>query len=436
LKTKDRSHIPSGYQGWLDKAIPTLPEILKAAGYGTYMTGKWHLGSEKRETWPLQRGFDRFYGHLAGTSDFFRPGNLYRGNEPITAKGEAYYITDAISDEAISFLKEHEEQRDDAPFFLYLSYNAPHFPVQCMPEDYQKYRGRFKEGWDVLRQRRLEKQIAMGLVPANTTLALRPEVVPAWDTLTSEKQDEMDAIMATYAGMIDRVDQNIGKLLQHLESTSEMENTLIYFLSDNGGEAESGPFGQFEFKNLGEYGKGGFKYGKGWATLSNTPFREYKHFTHQGGIQTPLIVHWPKGIASGLSNSIVETPGFLPDIVETCLDVAQTSRPPTTRSDGLSMAGLLKGEQPAARQVPICIEHEGNRIARDGKWKLVSFFNKPWELFDLDNDRSEGNDLAKTHPEIVERLGTGYRRWANRVGVIPWKKAQTYSVYRRNKRKK
>ncbi len=436
LKTEDRSHIPSGYQGWLDAAIPTLPEMLKAAGYGTYMTGKWHLGCEKSETWPLQRGFDRFYGHLAGTSDFFRPANLYRGNDPITATGERYYITDAISDEAIGFLEEHDEQQDELPFFLYLSYNAPHFPVQCMPEDYQKYRGRFKDGWDVLRQRRLEKQIAMGLVPTNTKLAPRPDNVPAWGTLTPEKQDEMDAIMATYAGMIDRVDQNIGKLLQHLEATDETENTLIYFLSDNGGEAESGPFGQFEFKNLGQYGKGGFKYGKGWATLSNTPFREYKHFAHQGGVQTPLIVHWPRGITPGLNNTIVEHPGFLPDIVETCLDVAKASRPPTTRSDGLSLAGLLKGKQAEVRHAPLCIEHEGNRIARDGNWKLVSFFNKPWELYDLDNDRSEVTNLVASHPEIVDRLSSEYRRWANRVGVIPWKTAKTYSVYRSNQQKK
>ena len=146
LTSKDRAEIPYAYQGWMDVAIPTLPEMLKVAGYGTYMTGKWHLANERPETWPLQRGFDRFYGHLAGTSDFFRPANLYRGNKPITAKGSRYYITDAISKEAIDFLSEHDKEKDDQPFFLYLAYNAPHFPVQCMPEDYEKYRGRFMEG--------------------------------------------------------------------------------------------------------------------------------------------------------------------------------------------------------------------------------------------------------------------------------------------------
>lgn len=158
LTTKDRTEIPYAYQGWLDVSIPTLPEMLKAAGYGTYMTGKWHLANEKPETWPLQRGFDRFYGHLAGTSDFFKPANLHRGNEPITAMGDRYYITDAISEEAIEFLAEHEEKKDSEPFFLYLAYNAPHFPVQCMPEDYEKYKGRFMEGWDVLREKRLARQ--------------------------------------------------------------------------------------------------------------------------------------------------------------------------------------------------------------------------------------------------------------------------------------
>ena len=436
LKTVDRVHIPDGYQGWLDTAIPTLPELLAAAGYGTYMTGKWHLACEKKETWPLQRGFDRFYGHLAGTSDFFRPGNLHRDNEPITASGERYYITDAISDEAIGFLREHDANNDGKPFFLYLSYNAPHFPVQCMPEEYEKYRGRFREGWDSLRKKRLARQKKMGLVPENTALTPRPDDVPAWDSLSARRQDEMDAIMATYAGMIDRVDQNIGKLVRHLDDTGETENTLIMFLSDNGGEAESGAFGQFEFKNLGLYGKGGFKYGKGWATLSNTPFREYKHFTHQGGVQTPLIVHWPKGINPVLKNGILRQPGYLPDLVETCLHVGETSRPEGTQGDGQSLVRALQGEAGPIHSEPFFIEHEGNRVAREGKWKLVSYFNKPWELFDLDDDRSEIENLAEQRPEIVRRLSAAYDKWANRVGVIPWETAQTYSVYRNHKRKK
>ncbi|HJO08322.1 MAG TPA: arylsulfatase [Verrucomicrobiota bacterium] len=441
LTSKDRTEIPSAYQGWLDVEIPTLPEMLRSAGYGTYMTGKWHLANEKSETWPLQRGYDRFYGHLAGTSDFFRPANLHRGNKPITAKGDRYYITDAISEEAIDFIADHDKQQDAQPFFLYLAYNAPHFPVQCMPEEYKKYRGRFMEGWDVLRLKRLSKQKRMGLLPKNTKLTPRPKNIPAWDSLSTEKQNEMDAIMATYAGMIDRVDQNIGKLVRHLERTGELENTIIFFLSDNGGEAETGPLGQFEFKNLGIYGKGGNKYGKGWASLSNTPFREYKHFAHQGGVQTPLIVHWPKGIPNGKRNHILPQFGYLPDLVETCLEVAHAKRPRTKKgkivptSDGISLVKILKGAKAPLHTKPIFIEHEGNRIARDGKWKLVSYANKPWELFDLDADRSESNDLADLHSRIVDRLDDAYAQWAKRIGVVDWTVGRTYSVYGSKKKK-
>lgn len=441
LTTTDRSEIPAAYQGWLDPSIPTLPEMLKAVGYGTYMTGKWHLGNEKPESRPLQRGFDRFYGHLAGTSDFFRPANLHRGNKPITAEGERYYITDAISEEAIKFLAEHDEKKDAEPFFLYLAYNAPHFPVQCMPEDYEKYRGRFMEGWDLLREKRLAVQKRMGLVPENTKLAPRPKVVPAWDSLDQKKKVEMDAIMATYAGMIDRVDQNIGKVVRHLEKTGELENSLMIFLSDNGGEAETGPFGEFRFEDLGRYGKGGWKYGKGWATLSNTPFREYKHFTHQGGVQTPLILHWPKGIKGGRANTILRQYGYLPDLVETCLDLAKAKRPATKngkavpKGEGVSMVPLLQGNAAPLHSKPIFVEHEGNRIAREGKWKLVSFYDNPWELFDLEADRSESTDLAKKHPDVVKRLAEAYAGWAKRVGVIDWTVARTYSVYRQPAKK-
>ena len=440
ITSADRSEIPYAYQGWLDVSVPTLPEMLKTAGYGTYMTGKWHLANEKISTWPLQRGFDRFYGHLAGTSDFFRPANLHRGNKPITAKGKRYYITDAISNEAINFLSDHDTQQDDQPFFLYLAYNAPHFPVQCMPEEYEKYRGRFMEGWDVLRSKRLAKQKRMGLVPHNTKLTPRPKNIPAWSSLSKNKQNEMDAIMATYAGMIDRVDQNIGKLVHHLEQTGELNNTIIFFLSDNGGEAETGALGQFQFKNLGIYGKGGNKYGKGWACLSNTPFREYKHFTHQGGIQTPLIVHWPAGILNNTPNRILSQFGYLPDIVETCIEVSKAKRPRTKNSkivptsDGISLLKTLQGSKKPLHTEPIFIEHEGNRIARDGKWKLVSYANKAWELFDMDQDRSEINDLASQHPSIVNRLNSAFAQWSKRVGVVDWKIARPYSVYRAKKK--
>lgn len=432
LSQEDRAGIPASYQGWLDTAIPTLPEMLQQAGYGTYLAGKWHLASDRPKTWPLQQGFDRFYGHLAGTSDYFDPTNLFRGNVPISASGERYYLTDAITDEAIDFLSDHLKERDDNPFFLYLAFNAPHYPMQCMPEDFEKYQGRFLEGWDILREKRLKKQKEMGLVPSNTRLAPRPEPVPAWDTLEPQKQKEMDAIMATYAAMIDRVDQNIGKLLQFLEQARHLDNTLIFFLSDNGAEAETGALGQFEFADLGEYGKGGWKYGKGWATLSNTPFREYKHFTHQGGALTPMIAHWPYKIPS---DRVISQFGYLPDIVATCLEVSDAARPtlvegkPLPEIDGVSLVEFLSGKPDPIHRDPIFVEHEGNRIARQGKWKLVSFYNKPWELYDIERDRSESDDLVKKHPEVALRLQKAYQQWADRSGVIPWEVAKGFSVY-------
>jgi arylsulfatase len=280
----------------------------------------------------------------------------------------------------------------------------------------------------------------MGLVPHNTKLTPLPKNIPAWSSLSKNKQNEMDAIMATYAGMIDRVDQNIGKLVHHLEQTGELNNTIIFFLSDNGGEAETGALGQFQFKNLGIYGKGGNKYGKGWASLSNTPFREYKHFAHQGGIQTPLIVHWPAGILNNTPNRILSQFGYLPDIVETCIEVSKAKRPRTKNSkivppsDGISLLKTLQGSKNPLHTEPIFIEHEGNRIARDGKWKLVSYANKAWELFDMDEDRSEINDLASQHPSIVNRLNSAFAQWSKRVGVVDWKIARTYSVYRAKKK--
>ena len=447
VKTWQRKGIPYEYQGWLDNAIPTLPEMLKAAGYGTYMSGKWHLSSENQETWPVQRGFDRFYGHLSGTSGYFETYSLHHQNAPVSEEGERFYLTDSLTTEAIKYLTEHEQQKDDVPFFLYLAFNAPHFPLQCMPEDYLKYRGRFKAGWDVLRKQKLERQKKMGIVPRNTKLSKRPSDIPAWDSLDTQKQDEMDAIMSTYAAMVDRVDQNVGKLIDYLEKTGELENTLIFFLSDNGAEAESGPLGNFKIEELGKYGGDGYdsngrpwaKYGKAWANFSNTPCREYKHYTHQGGIQTPLIVHWPKGIPTTQNGRIMSQNGYLPDLVQTCLETAGATRPeiwkgkPVPASEGTSLVAALKGSELPLHTEPIMIEHEGNCTARLGQWKLVKSFGKPWELYDVEADFSETHNIIKEYPEVASKLQKSYDQWAKRIGVRDWKQAKEWSVYKKKK---
>ena len=446
----ERMKIPQAYRGWLSEYIPTLPELLRNAGYGTYMTGKWHLGNSDQKTWPTQRGFDHFYGFLEGTSDYFNPKDLHMDNKPIQPEGGNYYTTDAFTNQAIQFLSTHRSIHGDNPFFLYLAYNAPHFPLQAMPEDYKKYRGRFKQGWDSIRQEIILRQKQIGIIPKNTDLSPRPgasnklgnqdNAVPAWESLTPEQQDQMDGIMATYAGMVDRVDQNIGRLTKWLENNGQMENTIIFFLSDNGAEAETTNLGDFKFENLGQYGKGGNKYGRAWANVSNTPFREFKHFTHQGGIQTPLIIHWPNGINPLIKNSIVKHHGFLPDIVETCLDVACTQRPMNFQGrslpkvDGKSLKGLLNGVDHSLHPEPICIEHEGNKMVREGNWKLVAFNDEPWELYDIRLDFSESINLIQKQPQVAKRLQIAYEEWCKRAGVLPWSEAKAYSVYETKKK--
>lgn len=451
---KNLPDVAKNLEDYNSKGIPTnetlISTVLKSAGYATACIGKWHVGSSK-PFHPNTRGFDEFYGFVGGGHQYFpsvtdkvEPKiNDYQyflernGNEIRSPDGA--YLTDTLSEEAIGFVSASAAKQK--PFFLYLAYNAPHFPMQCMPAEFEKYRGRFKEGWDVLRQKRLDHQIEMGIVPASTTLAPRPKGVPAWDSLTAQKQDEMDAIMATYAGMIDRVDQNIGKLTRHLKSTGELNNTVVFFLSDNGAEAETGPLGQFKFSDLGQYGKGGNKYGKAWATLSNTPLREYKHFTHQGGVQSPLVVHWPAGINEKLNNKILSQNGYLPDLVETCLDLGNAKRPtqkndkPLPYGDGVSFAKLFRGDLTEIHNEPICIEHEGKKLVRSGKWKLVSYPDQAWELYDLADDFSESNNLVRQHPEIAGRLKDAYLQWAKRIGAVDWETASKWSVYRKNKKK-
>lgn len=443
---EDRMKVPPAYRGWVRGTIPTLPEMLRSAGYGTYMAGKWHIGNNDTATWPTSRGFDKFYGFLDGTSEYYKPADLIRDTRKIQPEGERYYTTDAFTREAMGYIDGHLREKPNSPFFLYLAFNAPHFPMQAMPEDYAKYRGKFKAGWDVIREQTLERQKAMGLLPSNAVLSPRsgdmrrlgtqPGAVPAWEDIDAAQKDAMDAIMATYAAMVDRLDQNIGRLINHLRNTDQLDNTIICFLSDNGAEAESPPLGEFDAAKLGQYDMEGphYYYGRAWANVSNTPFREFKHFTYQGGVMSPLIIRWPKGTSPKVRGGFVREFTFLADIVETCLDYGGASRPaiiegkPTPKMDGQSLRELLAGKKVASRE-PVCIEHEGNRLVREGKWKLVSYFEKQWELYDLESDPTEQRNLALENVDTTKRLAAAYDSWADRVGVIPWRVAQNYSVY-------
>ncbi|MFI4859913.1 MAG: arylsulfatase [Phycisphaerales bacterium JB063] len=413
------------YQGHLDADLTTLPEALRDAGYTTLMAGKWHLGMEDESQYPLQRGFDRFYGILAGATNFFEPfgqRGVTLGNERVET-GEDFYLTDAITDYALSFIQEAREADDGRPFFLYLAYTAPHWPIQALKPDIDRYRERYVEGWDALREERFERMRAMGVIDDDWPMSERDG--PAWDTLDPAKQAEMALRMAIYAAMVDRMDQNIGRVVEQLEAMGELDNTLILFLNDNGGCAEGGHLGGGPADEL-ETRRGYFlTYGQMWANASNTPYRLYKHDTHEGGIATPAIVHWPAGIAPRLRGGFRDQAGYLPDVMPTLLDAARADpagRPPTA---GVSLIHAWAMDAPLMQRA-MYWEHEGNAAIRVGRLKLVrrhAGADTRWELYDLWADRTEQHDLAGDQPERVEAMSAQWQAWADVVGVLPWRGA-------------
>jgi len=403
------------YQGYLNNRCATIAEALAPAGYRTLMSGKWHVG-EKRPHWPLDRGFQRYFGLISGGSNYFRldPGRqMALGNEPFTPP-EEFYMTDAFTDYALRFLD--EQKGSQAPFFLYLAYTSPHWPLHAWPEDIARYRGRYRIGWDELRLRRHRRMIEMGLVDRRWPLTPRDASAPDWKDV--KDPDMRDLRMAVYAAQIDRMDQNIGRVLAKLREMGVENNTLVLFLADNGGCAEEI-----------ERGKAGAlpgtpdsftSYGLPWANASNTPFRLYKHWVHEGGIATPLIAYWPGVVrkAGGLTHQ----PGHIIDIMATCLDVAGAVYPShVTPLEGRTLMPIIEGRKRRPHEA-LFWEHEGNRAVRQGKWKLVSRYPGNWELYDLDRDRTELRDLGAREPRRVREMITSYDRWAGRCGVLDWSK--------------
>ena len=437
-----------GYLGDLSQDTVTIAEALMADGYRTYMSGKWHVtryieGPE--HNWPRQRGFDDYYGILTGAANYYQPRTLTRNNTPIDPEGNGYFLTDAISDEAVRQLREHARDHADAPFFQYVAYTAPHWPLHAHEEDIGRYQGRFDAGWDELRRQRRERMIELGLIDETWPLTERdPRVAPWADQ--PEKAWEARR-MEVYAAQVDRMDQGIGRIVAALKETGAWENTLIVFLADNGGCAEElGPHsGERIFAGPTQAGTdmtrdgravrvgnepsvwpGGedtyASYGVPWANVSNSPFRLYKHWVHEGGIATPLIVHWPSGIAA--RNELRHQPGQLPDLMATFLDVTGAPYPqehdghPVQALEGFSIAPAF-ADGPTARDV-LYWEHEGNQAVRRGRWKLVCEYPGDWELYDMEADRTETHDLASEYSDVVAELGALYERWAQRCNVIPW----------------
>jgi arylsulfatase len=418
-----------GYRGYMNQNCVTIAEVLKDAGYSTMMAGKWHLGYFGKQNWPLQRGFDKYYGIIDGGTNYFNPQpprGLTLGNEHVDP-GDNFYITDAFTDYAINFISETREE-NHKPFFLYLAYTSPHWPLHARKEDIDKYRNRYLNGWEMAREERLKTMKNIEMI--NENIELSPHDSREWDSITVDKKQEMDLRMSIYAAQIDRMDQNIGRLMEVIRNLGELDNTLILFLSDNGGCAEGGELGGGRKEDL-ESDRGWvLSYGRAWANVSNTPFREYKHWVHEGGISTPLIVHWPDGMATDVKGRITDQYGFIQDVMATFIDVAKASYPieykgnPIPAPEGKSFLHLIKGIEKPVHKNPIFWEHEGNCAVRDGNYKLVQKYEagqkQHWELYDIETDRSELNDLAISMPDKAKELSEAYYKWAESHYVVSW----------------
>ncbi len=465
---KDRG-LP-GYRGTLTPNTVTIAEVLKEAGYRTFGAGKWHV----HHPGPIERGFEEFYGFLEDYGvDSFEPQWMKRyppGRPERTYEEGTFFATDAITDYALDFL-ELGKATPDAPWFLYVSYQAVHFPVQAWPKDTDKYRETYLVGWDTIRERRWQRMKEMGVVAKDVKLSERSQMVrpkhgigkgipgdgfhnPAWRELNPDRQADLAKRMSVYAGMVDNMDQNIGRIIQYLTENGALENTLIFFLSDNGACGEWDTFG-FEYPDLNARVHGNtllnpnklhkgsaleklggpdgplFSYGSGWANASNTPFSLYKMFVHEAGISTPFIMYWPKQFGRG--GIFDDHYAHFNDIMATCIDVANTTYPasyrgnPTTSMEGISLLKTLEGRSDPNRI--LSFEHWGHAAVRIGDWKLVSRraslsqhnfrADARFELYNIRKDRSETTDLAADYPDKVKRMKEVMLQEFARTQVFP-----------------
>ena len=467
------------YRGEINDHCVTLAEALGAAGYRTDMVGKWHLVHMRitgkpqinhqnadpfwfdKNNWPLQRGFNSFFGTIIGVGDYFDPFTLTQDNDPVANVPPGFYYTDAIADRAAERItaeirgSEKKGELNDAgdpgrngpawkgteashkPFFLYVAFTAPHWPLHALPEDIARYEKTYAIGWDELRARRHERQITLGIVDPAWKLSPRDAEARAWDEMPNKAWDAHR--MAVYAAQIDRLDQGVGKIVKAIDASGAADNTLVIFLSDNGGCAEKVQPDWFDVTSGTRVGQTVHvgnnpdflagpetvfqSYGPGWANASNTPLRRYKHFAHEGGIATPLVVRWPAQITR--HGEILNERGHVIDLMPTFLDLAGGQYPRQFNGhaidpeEGQSLVAALLS-RPHAERGPMFWEHEGNRAVRVGEWKLVAENKKPWELYDMSADRTETHDLSAARPDKVKELEATYQQWADRVGVQPW----------------
>jgi arylsulfatase A-like enzyme len=465
-----------GYAGDLSRNAVTLAEVLRAAGYRTAMAGKWHVALSHNpkdgiDNWPVQRGFDRFYGTLRGFGSFYDPDTLCRQNTFITPENDPeyqpkeYYYTDAITDNAIQFIREVPREQ---PLFLYVAHTAAHWPLHAPEAEIAKYRGKYDAGYDAIRRARVARMRQLGLLPAGWEPA---PTIGRWDEVKDKAWEAR--CMEVYAAMIDRMDQGVGRLVDELKRTGRYENTLILYLHDNGACAErqgrtppaapKGKKAKAETAALKPMGRDELQtratppmqtrdgrpvrtgpgvmagpadtyigYGEAWANVANTPFREYKHWTHEGGIATPLIAHWPAAIKAesakgGELGRLVHEPSHIIDLMATCVDLAGAAYPAEFNGrkikplEGRSLRPWFVSRPLPASQSPRLLywEHESNRAVRAGQWKLVAMEDRPWELYDMSADRTEARDVAARHPEKVRELSAAWDTWAQRADVLP-----------------
>lgn len=464
--TTDRN-LP-GYRGYLTENTVTLAEVLKQAGYHTAMTGKWHVSNTIEqpteeaqlkwlnhqadhpyfspvEQYPVNRGFEKYFGNIWGVVDHFDPFSLVSGTAPIKNVPAGYYHTNAISDTAVAYIKEFS--RDDKPFFLYVAETAPHWPLMALPEDIKKYENTYKVGWDAIREARFKKLSQLGLIdPAKTPLSPRMGKELSWE---ANPDKEWDAhAMAVHAAMIDCMDQGIGRIISALKKAGKLENTLIVFLSDNGASPENGMRYGAGFDRPSETRQGKkiaypvnkdvmpgpeatfTSIGERWANVANTPYKHAKAQSYEGGIRTPMIAFWPKAIK--VKGTITDHVGHVMDFMSTFVELANAKYPTVhngrniTPTTGVSFAPVLKGAQAQVHNA-LYNEHFRARYIRDDEWKMVSLSNDTtWHLYHINEDQSEINDLAAQHPDVVKTLADRWRVWANTHNVFPKQKAAAH----------
>ncbi|AQQ09111.1 Arylsulfatase [Sedimentisphaera cyanobacteriorum] len=456
LMVEDQGY--EGYRGTLSKNSVTLAEMLKIGGYQTAMVGKWHvardaLTKKNIDNWPLQRGFDKFFGTIPAYGSLWDPAGLVEGNDFIEPWDDFFY-TDAIADKAVDYIKTADKS---SPMFLYLASPAPHYPLHARKETIDKYKGVYDKGWYETRKQRIKNVKEIGLVSEDIDVKIQDEASKSW--VMEQNKDWQAQRMQTYAAMVEELDRSVGKVLQAIKNNRKINNTLILFLSDNGGSAEghlndtierlnspwNSSFAPEKTPNGEPVVKGDIpgrplggpdtfgSYGLNWASVSNTPFRRHKIWVHEGGISTPFIAHWPNYIND--AGSICNQVGHITDIMPTLCEVSGTKYPSIFKGktikpyEGESLFKVFEGEK--RQRKPLFWEHEGNRAVRINKWKLVSEYpgewqcfypgqDGKWELYDISEDRGELNDLSKKYPEKVKQMAKKYKEWANKVGVVDW----------------